>query len=78
MGQKSNVFLTHIFKKTAKKRLEYACYLTGFNINIDPTIGWIGCRTRHQADGSGYRHDKTGTLIGEDILDGQGPKKSSR
>lgn len=49
---------------TDKKRLKYTCYLTGFNIN--PTIDRIRCRTRHQADGSGHRHDKAGTLIDEE------------
>ena len=46
---------------TDKKRLKYVFYLTGFNININPTICRAGRCTRHQADGSG-------TFIGEGFL----------
>lgn len=56
---------------TDKKRLKYAFYLTDFNININPTICRVGRCTRHQADGFGYRYDKSGTFIGEDVLDGR-------
>ena len=70
-GQKEEHSFDPYTLNTDKKRLKYACYLTGFNIN--PTIGGSGRRTRHQTDGSGYRYDKIGTLTGEDVLNGQSP-----
>jgi hypothetical protein len=57
-----NIFPRQMVSEKLLFLLEYSVNLTDLNIHINPPAYRIRCHNRHQADNSGNRHHKSGSL----------------